>query len=209
MTSLVTNHASRSRVGRSQQSVGRGRARAGAATRSVKGCVACDISSGKSWYRRQCSAVTNRGAMLSPPSSPSDCRRLGDVEVQARRRDPGAPRPLPRSRAQLLGDQVLEDREQELVLAGEEPVEGLQRDAGFLHELLGRELRRRVRRSDGERRRRSTVACSICRARERCTVGDRSAARSAHPSGVDLGRAHDGDSTTTGIGRSVRVWYTS
>ena len=51
-----------------------------------------------------------------------------------------------------LRDQVLEDRQQQLVLAGEVPVEGLQRDAGFLHELLRREGRplRREEAAGGE-----------------------------------------------------------
>ena len=39
-----------------------------------------------------------------------------------------------------LGHQVLDDGEEELVLAGEVAIEGLEGDARLLHQLLGREL---------------------------------------------------------------------
>ena len=39
-----------------------------------------------------------------------------------------------------LGDEVLEHREEQLILAAEDPVEGLQRDAGLLDQLLRGEV---------------------------------------------------------------------
>src|SRR5205814_2262223 len=100
---------------------------------------------------------------------------------------------------------VLEDREEQLILAGEEPVEGLQRDAGLFDELLCREalaafgdqpscgLDDRLRLFDlpraGALDRRRPVGGAL---------GPRERRRGA--------RGHDGESTTTGIERSVRVW---
>ncbi len=108
------------------------------ATRSVKCCVAWVISSGKSWCSRQCSAVTKRGPMPAP-SLPTDRTALGDVEVQPGDRIRAARAAASSYSDAALGDQVLEHREEQLVLAGEDPVEGLERDAGLLDQLLGRE----------------------------------------------------------------------
>ncbi len=90
-------------------------------------------------------------------------------------------------------------------MPGEEPVEGLERDAGFLHQLLGGE--------------------AVAAFGDQPTGGVDDGLRLLHlpgaralhrgrPVGGALrpgqrrcgGAAHEGDNTTTGITRSVRVW---
>jgi hypothetical protein len=101
-----------------------------------------------------------------------------------------------------LGDHVLEDGDEQLVLPAEVPIEGLQRDAGLLHQLLRREAPALL----GDQAARGVD--------DHLGVLDAAGPRPLHgrravggPLGPRLGRhAHVGVSTTTGITRSVRVW---
>ena len=143
---------------------------------SAKCWVVCDISSGKSWYRRQCCAVVKRGPFGDSPAVEKLYHR-GHVEAQAGDGVGKLMGGFLELRA-VLGDHVPEDGEEQFVLAGEEPVERLQRDAGFLDQLLDREAVAAL----GDEPTGGVMTpfvSSICRARERCTTGDRSAARSA------------------------------
>ena len=107
----------------------------------------------------------------------------------------------------MARDQVAEDRDEDLVLAAEVAVEGLQRDVGLLDEVLRREVLAPLEHEPVGRR------------EERLGVGrsaDAVPAARAPSSSASVERARRqpmrsavGVSTTTGITRSVRDWYTS
>ena len=135
MTSLVTNHASRSGSAGSQQPLVRRRLELaqdeiGERLRRVGHLV------GKELVEPPVLGGDETGLACRHAPSADRAHRLGDVEAQARDGIRQTASPPPRSRQTLFGDHVLEDREQELVLAREQPIERLQRDAGLLHELL-------------------------------------------------------------------------
>jgi hypothetical protein len=121
--------------------------------------------------------------------------RLGDVEVEAVDRIVERRR-LGQELLAMPGDEVGDDRDDELVLAAEVPVEGLEGDVGLLDQILRREVdtpfEDQAMRSgaDGVGVGLSPGAGAACRA---------------------LRRAHDatGVRITTGISRSVRDWYFS
>jgi len=99
-----------------------------------------------------------------------------------------------------LGDRVLEDSKQELILAFEVAVEGLQRNTCFLHELLRRESFALLRDQPSGR------VDHRLGLRDAAGAGPMDERRSV---GGAFGPAHSGDSTTTGISRAVRSWYAS
>ena len=137
MTSLLMIQASRSgRAGRGARRLVPLPARAGRGRRT--GLVASASSSGWSWWSRQCCEVMNR----APPEagcSPTSREGLGHVEVEPFDGVVELCRPR-RQRLAVRGDQVADDGDQQLVLAAEVPVEGLQRDVGLLDEVLRREV---------------------------------------------------------------------
>ena len=108
-----------------------------------------------------------------------------------------------------LGDEVLEHREQQLVLAAEEAVEGLQRDACLLDQLLRREALAAL--ADQATRRGDDGLGLLDLPRARALQRGRPVGGALGPGQRRRRRSctHRGLSTTRGITRSVRVWYTS
>ena len=108
-------------------------------SRSVNGCVAWETSAGYSVWSRKCSDGDETGTVPRDASSPRTvARRCRSADVST-----GSVRArglLPERRAVLVDD-VLDNRQQEVVLAREVAIEGLERDAGFFDEILGREAR--------------------------------------------------------------------
>ena len=205
MTSLVTNHASRS---------------GSAGANNPSACGRLELAQDEIGERlRRVGHLVGKELVEAPVLRGDETGRhvpravaadradgLGDVEVQARDGIRQRARRLLVAQT-LFGDHVLEDREQELVLAREQPIERLQRDAGFLHELLRREPFTAFGDEPAGGVDDDLGLFHLPRAR---TLHRRRAVGGAVGPGERrrLGRAHVGDSTTTGISRSVRVWYT-
>ena len=174
---------------------------------SVNGCVASDDLVGKELVE---------SPVLGGDETRAEAIRIGahglhrrdDVEAQAGDRIGKLLSCFLGLRA-VLGDHRPEHCEQEPILALEEPIERLQRDAGLLHELLRREAVAAVgdeaaRRVDDRLALARSAACVNV-----ATAGERSAARSADELADSMVGVMTATARRPGSARSVRDWYTS